>query len=119
MLEGMKLLCAFLLVCLSACSHAPADSDTLKASDAAIAALTKPAADQRLAEVQKRIEALDERVAASRARRDNLQSQASTDVTKQPAVDGAEAELATLQQRRAALQHEERALEARLRELAD
>jgi predicted nucleic acid-binding Zn-ribbon protein len=114
MLKGMKTLLVLLLLSVTACSHAP---DRTKENDAEVATLSKPAADQRLAEVRKSLETMEERVRAAHARLVNAEAQATTDVTKQSAVDGAEAELASLQQKRAALSHEEHTLEARLREL--
>jgi hypothetical protein len=116
MLKGMKTFAALLLLCVTACSHAP---DRSLENDAEIAAMAKPAAEQRLGDVKMRLETVEERVRAAHARLDNAEAQSATDVTKQSAVDGFEAELDSLQQKRAALQHEEHALEMRLRELVD
>ncbi|MGZ3670799.1 MAG: hypothetical protein ACXWR4_12855, partial [Bdellovibrionota bacterium] len=82
-----------------------------------IAALPQAELSQRLAENQKQLDSVEERLNVTRARRDNLQLQAGTDVNKQNAVDGAEAELASLQAKRATLLHERHLLEGRQREL--
>ena len=107
----------FLLFCLlSGCSHAPATSSNAE-QDTAIAQLSRSEADGQLAQTASELKDLDEKINTVGARRDNLQMQAGTDVNKQNAVDGAEAELGALQAKRAALLHRQHVLEGRLREL--
>jgi hypothetical protein len=115
---GMRIFYPLLvLVCFSACSHAPPESNVGRESNAAIAALGRPDASARLADTLLQLDKLDERLKVTRARRDNAQGQAANDVRKQSAVDGAEAELSAIQQQRSTLLHEQHVLEARIREL--
>ena len=113
----MRFLLALLL--LSSCSHAPAESEYERVRATEIAGLNRHDVDTQLAEANAELTVVEDRLAITRARRDNLQGQASTDVNKQNAVEGAEAELATLQSRRGVLLHEQHLLEARSRELAN
>lgn len=108
---------AVVLLSLSACSHGPSDAELRQKSDTEIASFDRGAVDSRLSATLKSLEALDAQLEAAYARRDSLQVQASTDVNKQNAVDGTEAEIAAIQQKRSKLLHEQHALEARLREL--
>jgi len=113
----MKTLFVLVLLHLSACSRAPSEIDRRRQSDSEIATLDRAGLDSQLAATRKDLEALAEELVAARARRDSRQIQASTDLNKQNAVDGVEAEIESLQQRLSLLMHRQHSLEARGREL--
>jgi hypothetical protein len=107
-----RISCALLILLLGACSHAPAGLE-----EAEIARLSLPEATARLEATVKEVRNVDERWKDAELRRDNYKLLASTDATKQNFVDGAEAEIDALRERRGRLAHRQHLLEGRLREL--
>lgn len=111
----MKFLVLTSWIFCCACSHSAPTSPHQE--DASLGQLNQSDAVTNLEDTLVELQKVDERIRSAQTRRDNYQLQAGSDVTKQSAVEGTEAELEALQTKRGALLHRQHVLEARLREL--
>lgn len=115
-MKKLSLICFGLLLLLSACTHAQPDRSAEQA--AAIAALSLQEVDAQSASVETEISLLEEQVRSAQSRRDYFRLQATRDAAKQDAVEGTEAQIASLEAKLSSAEHRKHLLDARRRELA-
>ncbi len=104
----------FVFLTLSACSTTP----QLEPPEY-FAKLSRGDAEAQLSQVQDDLEEIDKEIRGAEVRRDSAQMKQGTDATQDGAVEGTEADLASLQNKKGVLINKQLMLERRLRDLND
>lgn len=111
----IRQLSLLLVLMLLSCSEAPVVPVSHRPET--IAKLSAAQVNSQLAELDAEIDSLETEIHSAEARRDHWRVQQGADAQKAAAVEGVEADLASLQSRKGVMMERQRLLEKRRREL--